>query len=478
MFSLPSLPEPSGEACARAEVELLRALGSRVRVGDEVSDDYLSDDSNIIGKRPVAVVLVESESDIEAALRISKETCVPIVPRAGGSGRTGGAVPVTRGIVLATMGMAARWDLDVREGSLVVGPGARLSEVHALVEREGWFYPPDPNSAELCCIAGNVAENAAGPRAYKYGATRDYVLGLDVFLMGGQKVVAGRQTRKGVTGYDIVSLLVGSEGTLGVFGNIRLKLIPKPEGVITLLAAFPTLSQAARAVERIVESRCPARCLEFLDEKTVRIMREGGNPIPNGAEALLLIEVDGGETELEKQAELIGNHCIDTGAIDVSVALLAEQRKKLWDTRKQMSRAVRKRALHKISEDVVVPRTQLLALIEEVRRLGETYHIDTLCYGHAGDGNLHVNFLWNHEDEEVRVAQGIADLFRCTVRLGGTLSGEHGIGLVKAPFLPLEQDEPLLRLGRQIKATFDPLGLLNPGKIFPTEGAPHGHGSC
>jgi glycolate oxidase len=478
MFSLPDVIEPSVSACSKAQSQLMRALGSRVQIGAEISDDYQTDDSGIIGKRPIAVVLAETEQDLQTALRIAAETEVPIVPRAGGSGRTGGAVPAATGIVLATLGMNRPIELDRGEGSLVVAPGARLSEIHSLVESEGWFYPPDPNSAELCCIAGNVAENAAGPRAFKYGSTRDYVLGLDVFLMGGQKLFAGRRTRKGVTGYDIVSLLVGSEGTLGVFGNVTLKLIPKPASILTMLCSFSQMSDAARAVERVVLARFSPRCIEFLDEKTVSVMREHGTSVAEGTQALLLLEFDGSEAECERQAEEVGNLCVAAGAVDVRVALLAEQRKMLWNTRKQMSHAVRKRALHKISEDVVVPRRSLLELIDEVRRLGDIYQIDTLCYGHAGDGNLHVNFLWNTDEELPRVDGAVRDLFHKTIALGGTLSGEHGIGLLKAPFLGLEQSAPLVDLQRRIKDTFDPKGILNPGKIFPSPGRPNTHGSC
>lgn len=479
MFRAPELPGPSQGQLDSGKAELLRFLGSRVLFDDEISEDYRSDDSRILGEKPLAVVLAESSSDIETALTIAKAHKIPVVPRAGGSGRTGGAVPLCRGIVLATAGMSELHELDGREGFVRVGPGARLSEVQAAVEREGWFYPPDPNSAELCCIAGNVAENAAGPRAFKYGATRDYVLGIETILPGGQKFFAGRKTRKGVTGYDVVSLLVGSEGTLAAFGDVTLKLIPKPEEVLTLAATFPSLSHALGAVGALVQAQVPARCLEFLDEKTLAVMRQSGVPLAPSAEALLIIEVDGSEAECEHQAERILGICEQCRAIEVRVALLATARAQLWDARKQMSRAVRARARHKISEDVVVPRRELLRLVDCVRELGDKYSIDALSYGHAGDGNLHVNFLWNDPEEETKVAAAVRELFVTTLSLGGTLSGEHGIGLLKAEFLPLEHPRPLLDLEQRIKATFDPLGIMNPGKIFPSEpGGRTGHGAC
>jgi glycolate oxidase len=458
----------------RAKKLLLARLGSRVLMAGEASAEYLTDDSGVLGRPPDAVVLAETTEDLRIALEIAHETGVPITPRAGGSGRTGGAVPTFGGIVLCTHQMRRVIEFDRHEGLVVVEPGVLLADLHALVESEGWFYPPDPNSADICCLAGNVAENAAGPRALKYGPTRNYVLGIETLLPGGVCFQSGRRTRKGVTGYDVTSLLVGSEGTLATFGAITLSLIPKPPAVLTLLALFPDLRAATAAVSAIVLSGVLPRCLEFLDEKTLALMRATGAPIDASAGALLLIEVDGGDDETLRQAELIGNACTTCQASSVVVAQSEGQRAKLWAARKQMSMSVRTRAKHKISEDVVVPRTRLHELVEHVQRLGDEHRIDALCYGHAGDGNLHVNFLWNDTEEKLRVDRAIESLFRTTLALGGTLSGEHGIGLLKAPFLPLEQPPALVDLELRLKASFDPRGVMNPGKIFPARG----HGSC
>lgn len=462
------LPQPSAAALERALVLLQRKLGSHLLTEREETESYRSDDSRIQGPPPVAVVLAESTEHIRTCLEIAHETGVPVTPRAGGSGRTGGAVPLCGGIVLATQGMNSLIEIDRNEGLAVVEPGLLLADLHQAVEAEGWFYPPDPNSAKLCCLAGNLAENAAGPRAFKYGSTRDYVLGVETFLTQGQQFFSGRRTKKGVTGYDLVSLLVGSEGTLAVFGNITLRLIPRPEGLMTLLVLFSQRAQAANAVQAILRERLTPRCLEFLDEKTLSVVRQHGYPLPEQAASLLLIEVDGSESECERQAELIGNICSEQGALEVSVATTESARKRLWELRQQMSFAVRARARHKISEDVVVPRMRLTELLEAVERIGDTHRIDALAYGHAGDGNLHVNFLWNDEEEVPRVHQAIAELFQTTIELGGTLSGEHGIGILKAPYLPLEQPASLIALQKQIKQQFDPRGVLNPGKIFPT----------
>ncbi len=474
LFEVPDLPELSAARLEKARILLHRRLGSKVLFGDESVEAYRSDDSRIVGPPPPAVVLCESGDDLREALAIALESEVPITPRAGGSGRTGGAVPAQGGIVLATDRLNRLLELDEEEGTVLVDPGVKLAALHQAVEERGWFYPPDPNSADVCCLAGNVAENAAGPRAFKYGATGNYVLGLDAYVMGGERLFVGRRTKKGVTGYDLTSLLVGSEGTLAAFGPILLRVIPKPERVMTLLATFPSMASASNAVGGILATRCVPRCLEFLDPKTLEVMRAAGHGFRADASALLLIEVDGPEMVVERSAEVVGNACDAAGALEVSVAASDAARKKLWESRKSMSYAVRARARHKVSEDVVVPRRSLGALLETVVELGRRHAIDALSYGHAGDGNLHVNFLWNDDDDVPRVEAAIVELFRKTIELGGTLSGEHGIGLVKAPYLTLEQSNALIDLGRRVKDSFDPKNLLNPGKIF----ASPRHSSC
>ncbi len=475
MFTPPEVPEPSIVARENALRLLERRLGpSKVMTAHDSCEAYASDDSRVEGPTPDAVVLAESTDDIRAALAVARDAGVPITPRAAGSGRTGGAVPVAGGIVLSTLGMGQIRDIDRREGTAVVGPGTNLAELHAAAEAEGWFYPPDPNSASICTLGGNVAENAGGPRAYKYGVTRDYVLGMDAFLIGGQSIFAGRRTKKGVTGYDVAGLLVGSEGTLAVFGDIVVRLVPKPGQVMTLLAMFDDMNQASAAVAAITERRLLPRCIEFLDRTTLEVMRESGATVDARAGALLILEVDGVEAECERQALLVADCCEQARAIDVVVAQSEGQRSRIWSARKEMSLSVRRRAKHKISEDVVVPRMRLGDLLSEVRAIGDRNRIEALAYGHAGDGNLHVNFLWNEEDEKPRVTRAVEELFRATIALGGTLSGEHGIGLLKAPYLGLEQSEPLIALQRDLKRAFDPEGLLNPGKIFPRRG----HGPC
>jgi glycolate oxidase len=471
----PSGPIPSRAAADRAKRLLERALGpSKVLTDAETCGPFAVDESEAEGRVPDAVVLAETPGDILSALAVARDAGVPITPRAAGTGRTGGATPIYGGIVLSVLGMNRIVEIDRRERVAVVEPGVVLADLHAAVEAEGLFYPPDPNSLEACTIGGNIAENAGGPRAFKYGVTRDYVLGLDAFLMGGQRIFSGKRTVKGVTGYDVTSLLVGSEGTLAVLGASTLRLVPLPESVTTLLALFDGSARAMSAVGEIVAAGLTPRCIEFLDESTLGALRAAGNAIPEAAQALLIIEVDGDERACDAQVERMAGALSDVSALDVVVARDGAQREKLWSARREMSRAVRRMAKQKLSEDVVVPRQRLTGLLERIQRQSEHSGVRSLSYGHAGDGNLHVNFLWNNDDERPLVERSIERLFRDVVELGGTLSGEHGIGVTKAPYLSIEQSSELILLERDLKRTFDPQGLLNPGKIFATGG----HKAC
>ena len=468
LLGRPDVPRPTSAAREKARRLLEQALGpSKVVTGEDAVRAFARDESEAEGLAPDAVVLAEHADDILAALRVAREAEVPLTPRSAGTGRTGGAVPVAGGIVLSTFGMKGIKDIDRRDGVAVVEPGVVLGDLHAAVEAEGWFYPPDPNSLADCCLGGNVAENAGGPRAFKYGVTRDWVLGVEAFLLGGQRLQTGRRTTKGVTGYDVASLLVGSEGTLAVFGDITVQLTPKPTHLLTTMVLFGDVAAAGKAVETAVAGGSVPRCIELLDGLTLEAMRQAGNAIDARAGAMLIVEFDGHESANESDAERFGNAATSAGALEVLVAQDAAQRDRLWSARRQMSRAVRKLTKKKLSEDVVVPRHAVSALLEHVARVGELERVRHLTYGHAGDGNLHVNFLWDEDDEVPAVGRAIESLFREVVRLGGTLSGEHGIGVLKAPYLPLEQSAELIALQQELKRVFDPQGLLNPGKIFP-----------
>ncbi|MGO8994310.1 MAG: FAD-binding oxidoreductase [Polyangiaceae bacterium] len=476
LIAPPEVRLPSEASLVRAKRELVAALGPS-KVIDDVAgcERFARDESEAVGRVPDVVVVAERAEDVIAALTVADRCDVPITPRAGGTGRTGGAVPVAGGILLATHALAQVKEIDRRNRIAVVQPGVVTGELHALVEKEGLFYPPDPNSLASCMIGGNVAENAGGPRAFKYGVTREYVLGLEACLMGGRVLRTGRRTVKGVTGYDVTALLVGSEGTLAVFTEATLRLVNDPPHVATALALFADVQSCAAAVTAIVEAGLVPRCLELLDAATLDAVRANRVAIDPRAKAMLLIEVDGEEVEADRALERLGELLAGrAGVVDVVVAQDAAQRARLWEARRALSPATRKLAKYKLSEDVVVPRTKIVDLLAEVERIGERTGVRHLTYGHAGDGNLHVNFLWNEEGEREAVERAIEALMRTTVALGGTLSGEHGIGVSKAAYLPIEQSAELISVQRDLKRVFDPKELLNPGKIFPARG----HGGC
>jgi glycolate oxidase len=476
LITPPDVRLPSEAALVRAKRELVAALGPSKVIDERAGcERFARDESEAIGRVPDVVVVAERAEDVAAALMVADRCDVPITPRAGGTGRTGGAVPVAGGILLATHALAQVKEIDRRDRLAVVQPGVVTGELHALVEKEGLFYPPDPNSLASCMIGGNVAENAGGPRAFKYGVTREYVLGLEACLIGGRVLRTGRRTVKGVTGYDVTALLVGSEGTLAVFTEATLRLVSKPPHVATALALFSGVQAAAAAVTAIVEAGLVPRCLELLDAATLDAVRANKVAIDPRAQAMLLIELDGEEVEADRALERLGELLAGReGVVDVVVAQDAAQRARLWEARRALSPATRKLAKYKLSEDIVVPRTQIASLLAEVERIGERTGVRHLTYGHAGDGNLHVNFLWNDEGERDAVERAIDALMRATVALGGTLSGEHGIGVAKAAYLPIEQSPELIAVQRDLKRVFDPKELLNPGKIFPARG----HGGC
>jgi glycolate oxidase len=462
-----------------ALIALERSLGSgRVLTDREVLASYAVDESEVPPHLPDAVVRVKQAHEVADVMRICAEHAVPVTPRAGGTGRTGGAVPLAGGVVLAFEQMKSIKGIDEDDLIAVVEPGVVTGEFHRAVESVGLFYPPDPNSLSTCTLGGNVAENAGGPRALRYGCTRDYVLGLRVVTADGTELSVGKRTVKGVTGYDLTSLLVGSEGTLAITTEITLKLLPKPEDIATMLVFLPSMASAGLAVTRVLRAGLLPRCMELLDEATLAIVRpEASMPIPDHARAMLLLELDGDSVALQGQLERAGNAVTEAGASDVLVARHGGERDKLWAARRELSRALRKRAKYKLAEDVVVPRSRIPALMEACQRISEQSSIQMPSYGHAGDGNIHVNFLWSDPSEEPKVHAAIEEMFKAVIALGGTLSGEHGIGVLKAPYLPLEQSPELIALQERVKNLFDPKHILNPGKIFPAH-LQRFHGGC
>lgn len=459
-----------------ALIAIERACGSgSVVVDRDVLEAYGHDESEVPWRTPDALVRARSTAHVSAVLRAANEHGVPVTPRAGGTGRVGGAVPVEGGIVLAFEKMNSLLGVEGDDLLAVVQPGFVTGALHEAVEAEGLFYPPDPNSLASCAIGGNIAANAGGPRAFKYGVTREYVLGMEVVLADGTIMKLGRRTKKGVTGYDLTALMVGSEGTLGVVTEATLRLIAKPEAVATLLVFLPDDATVAKAVRAAIGRRLVPRCLELLDSVALDIVRPAaGLPVPAAARSMLLVELDGDEVQLERDVETCGSAMLDVGAIEVLVAKHGGERDRLWAARRELSRTLRATANHKLSEDVVVPRSQMAGLLERCRRLSDEHAIVMPTYGHAGDGNLHVNFLWDEAAQRPSVDSAIRSLFEAVIEMGGTLSGEHGIGVLKAPYLPLEQSPSVIALQRRIKDVFDPKGTLNPGKVFPSERTFHG----
>ena len=453
----------------------LAELAARLPPGRLVTGDadalepWGRDESELGCFPPEALVRVESEAEIQAVFEVASRHRVPVVPVGARSGKSGGSLAVHGGIALSTERMNRILEVSPEDLVARVEPGVILSAFQAEVERHGLFYPPDPNSLELCTLGGNVAENAGGPRALKYGVTREYVLGLRAVLPTGEVIQTGHRSIKGVAGYDLTALLVGSEGTLAVVTEVMVKLVPRPRHVATALVAFADVNAAARAVSRVLAQGVIPRCLELMDDVSLAaIARTSPGRFPASAGALLLVEADGNVeeqvfAEIVRIAELVAADA----AGEVLVAQDEAQRREIWEVRRTLSTNLK--ALHplKLSEDVAVPRSKIPAMVARAKAIGARLGLTVATYGHAGDGNLHCNVLFDTAAERPRVDEAVAELLRAAVELGGTITGEHGVGLAKRDFLTMEQGEELVALQRRLKAVFDPLGILNPGKIFP-----------
>ncbi|HUJ25018.1 MAG TPA: FAD-linked oxidase C-terminal domain-containing protein [Myxococcales bacterium] len=443
----------------------LRGLGLEV-VG---IDPYSRDESGCGEFPPQAAVQAKSAQDVQKLFQYAHSKKIPIVPRGGGSGKSGGALAERGGVVLSLEKMDRIVEVSRADMVCVVQPGVILEKLQQAVEAEGLFYPPDPNSQAMCSIGGNLAHNAGGPRALKYGVTRDYVLGVQAVLPTGELIKAGHRSWKGVAGYDLTQLLVGSEGTLAVIVEATLKLIPLPRAVATLLAFFPDEDKAALAVQKIFGAGLLPRACELLDGPTMRaVSPRAPFKFPDGIGGALIVEHDGNsEDAVMEDLAKSGEMCTEAGAHDVVAAQDEAQRRKIWETRRMTSVALGTIRPHKISEDVAVPRGQLVTMIARVRDIGAKYGLATACYGHAGDGNLHVNLLFGSPDERSKGHAAVEDVLQAAIDLGGTITGEHGVGLAKRAFLAREQKPEVIELQRRLKRAFDPDDLLNPGKILP-----------
>ncbi|HET8733580.1 MAG TPA: FAD-linked oxidase C-terminal domain-containing protein [Anaeromyxobacteraceae bacterium] len=457
------------EAAAAAVAELRAAFpADRLVLEPDALEPYGKDESGLGCYPPGVVVRVESADEVSRVFGVASRHRVPVVPIGARSGKSGGSLAVHGGIGLSTERMARILEIRPADLTARVQPGVILGAFQAEVERHGLFYPPDPNSLDLCSIGGNLAENAGGPRALKYGVTREYVLGLEVVIPTGEILRTGKRTIKGVAGYDLTALLVGSEGTLGVITEATLKLVPRPRHVATALVCFPDVATAAESVSRVLAAGVVPRCLELIDDVSVQAIAKGSPfQLPPGAGAALLFETDGNDEE-QVFAEMARVADMVRGAAsgEVVVAQNEAQRRDVWETRKYLSVALGKLAAHKLGEDVAVPRSRIPEMVARAREIGRRHGLLVATYGHAGDGNLHCNVLFG-EGERDRADAAVADLLRAAVDLGGTITGEHGVGLAKRDFLAYEQGDGVLALERRLKALFDPLGILNPGKMFP-----------
>jgi glycolate oxidase len=411
-------------------------------------------------KRPVPadlVVLPGTTAEIAQLARLCDETRTPLVPRGAGTGYSGGAVPVRGGIVLSLERLNRIVEIDEHDLVAVVEPCVITGELQAAVERVGLFYPPDPASLGESSIGGNIAENAGGPRGFKYGTTTRYVLGLEAVLPTGEIIHTGGRTVKNVVGYDLTSLVVGSEGTLAIVTKAILRLIPKPPANATVRAAFADVPAAARAVDELLRARVVPAALELIDGACLDV-----------AGAILLIEVDGHVEELEPEVSRVARACEMAGATAVERARSLAERDELWRVRRELSPRLKAIAPVKINNDVVVPRGKIPELFSCLAGLSRDYGVRIPSFGHAGDGNVHVNIMVEDTEEaRARAKQAEQKLFEEVIRLRGALTGEHGVGFVKIPFVPLQLSREEIALMRRIKAAFDPNGILNPGKMFP-----------
>ena len=420
--------------------------------------------------RPGVVVTPTTTRMVADVVKLANRERVAIVPRGAGTGLSGGSVPVGGGLVLSLTKMNRILEIDVENLVAVAQPGVVTATFQAEVERHGLFYPPDPASQSASTLGGNVAECAGGPRGFKYGVTKDYVLGLEVVTPTGQVVRLGGKTIKNATGYNLVQLFVGSEGTLGVVTEITLRLIPKPKARRTLLAVFPRLDDASQAVTSIVLAGIVPATIELMDNTTIRTVETYLHTgLPVDAEAVLLIEIDGEETTVVGQSRDIVSTCREHGASQVQAAATPQESDQLWRARRAVSASLARARPTKLGEDIVVPRKMIPAMVKRIQEISRKYNLPIAIFGHAGDGNLHPNILFDirASDEVARVHQASDELFAAAVELGGTLSGEHGIGLLKRDYMLSGLGPEAIDLMRQIKTALDPLGIMNPGKVFP-----------
>ncbi len=454
---LSKLKEITGEKNVFTDEETL-ALCSK----DETEDFSFS---------PEAVVKPENSKQISEIIILANKNLIPVTPRGGGTGLSGGALPVHGGIVLSMEKFNKILEIDEKNYQAVVEPGVITQIFQESVEKLGLFYPPDPASRGSSFLGGNLAECSGGPRAVKYGVTKDYVLGLEVVMPTGEIINTGGRVLKNVSGYNLTQLIVGSEGTLGIITKIIFRLIPLPKHKKIVLVAFNSFEHATDAVAQIFQRGITPSAIEFMEKSAVKAAEEKlDKKFPNGeAEAQLFIEVDGNYPELlDKDIELIAEVVSEYNPLDILLAEEPQKVEDVWELRRGIGEAVKSISAYK-EEDTVVPRANMTKLVKGVKEISAKYGITTICYGHSGDGNIHVNILKDKLDDqtwEKNLDKAIREIFELTVSLGGMISGEHGIGYSQKLYLPIALSPSELEVMKKIKKLFDPNNILNPGKIF------------
>jgi len=457
------------------DIDILKGIVGEafVSVLAEDLERYGQDETEDLCFLPAVVVKPHTSAEVSAIMRHAAQRSIPVTPMGARTGLSGGALPVHGGIALSMERFNCIIDIDERNLQVTVEPGVITEVLQNAVRDKGLFYPPDPASRGSCFIGGNVAENSGGPKAVKYGVVKDYVLNLEVVLPSGDIIQTGANVLKNATGYNLTQLFVGSEGTLGIITRIVLRLIPHPQRDLLMLVPFRDPVDACGAVSAIFRAGITPSAMEFMERDAIDFVLQH-NPdiqmdIPPDVQAHLLIEVDGNDAGvLMQECEQIAQVVEQFNCGEILFAESEREKQDLWRMRRKVGEAVKQHSVYK-EEDTVVPRAELPALLRGVKEIGSKYGFRSVCYGHAGDGNLHVNILkgemsdtaWNET-----LSEGIAEIFRLVVALGGTLSGEHGIGWVQKPYMPIAFDSVQLELFRRIKAVFDPQGLLNPGKVI------------
>ncbi len=458
-----------------AVLEELRGIvgAENVFVSPEDKEKYSHDEVAEIRHEPEAVALATSAGQVAEIMKLAQRKRFPVTPRGAGQGLSGGAVPIYGGLVLSVERMDRILEIDQENLMVTVEPGVITGNLHRAVEEVGLFYPPDPASLDSCSIGGNIAEDAGGPRAIKYGVTRGYVCGLQVVLPNGEIIEMGGKLVKNVTGYNLIQLLIGSEGTLAVVTRVLLKLIPLPKERVDLLVPFGNFRDAVQTVSEIIKARIVPCALEFMEKDSiVAVEKLMEKEVPfHDAAAHLLITLDANDKSvIDADYERIGEICLAHDAIDVLVADNVQTRERLWGARKLLIEALQNLSPEHImdTQDVVVPRSELPVILEGIKKVGAKYGLDIISFGHSGDGNVHVNIIKNIPTTvwEEKSPQAAREIYRLAVSLGGMVTGEHGIGLTRKEFLSYGLDETQIGLMRDIKKNFDPNGILNPGKIF------------